>query len=96
MKYRCKVCGQIVEVAEGEPCPICGASHDKLVPIEEAPKASELNGLVNMKSESLKALMNSFYKVVEIISKANVVKLACIWQWPVKHLEKAILKLHCS
>ena len=42
MKYRCKVCGQIVEVAEGEPCPICGASHDKLVPIEESPKAGEL------------------------------------------------------
>ena len=42
MKYRCKVCGQIVEVADGEPCPICGASHDKLVPIEETPKAGEL------------------------------------------------------
>lgn len=42
MKYRCKVCGQIVEVADGEPCPICGASHDKLVPIEEEPKAGEL------------------------------------------------------
>lgn len=35
MKFRCKVCGQIVEVAEGEPCPICGASHDKLVPMVE-------------------------------------------------------------
>ena len=35
MKYRCKVCGQIVEVAEGEPCPICGAKHEKLVPIKE-------------------------------------------------------------
>ena len=42
MKYRCKVCGQIVEVAEGEPCPICGASHDKLVPIEEE-KEGELS-----------------------------------------------------
>ena len=42
MKYRCKVCGQIVEVAEGEPCPICGASHDKLVPMEEE-KVGELN-----------------------------------------------------
>ena len=40
MKYKCKVCGQIVEVAEGEPCPICGASHDKLVPVEDAPKAT--------------------------------------------------------
>ena len=35
MKYRCKVCGQIVEVAEGEPCPICGASHDKLEPMKD-------------------------------------------------------------
>lgn len=42
MKYRCKVCGQIVEVKEGEPCPICGASHDKLVPIEEEPVQGEL------------------------------------------------------
>ena len=42
MKYRCKVCGQIVEVAEGEPCPICGASHDKLVPIEDE-KVGELS-----------------------------------------------------
>ena len=42
MKYRCKVCGQIVEVADGEPCPICGASHDKLEPIKEEPKAGEL------------------------------------------------------
>ena len=43
MKFKCKVCGQIVEVAEGEPCPICGATHDKLVPVEEAPKAGELS-----------------------------------------------------
>ena len=35
MKYRCSVCGQIVEVAEGEPCPICGARHDKLAPMKE-------------------------------------------------------------
>ena len=45
MKYRCKVCGQIVEVKEGEPCPICGASHDKLVPIEEE-KMGELNAFI--------------------------------------------------
>lgn len=43
MKYRCKVCGQIVEVKEGEPCPICGASHEKLEPILEEPKAGELS-----------------------------------------------------
>ena len=31
-----------MEVAEGEPCPICGASHDKLVPMEEE-KVGELS-----------------------------------------------------
>ena len=35
MKYRCSVCGQIVEVADGQPCPICGAKHEKLVPLKE-------------------------------------------------------------
>ena len=35
MKYRCKVCGQIVNIDEGDSCPICGASPDKLVPVEE-------------------------------------------------------------
>ena len=34
-KYRCKVCGQIVEVKEGEVCPICGADFSKLEKIEE-------------------------------------------------------------
>ena len=42
MKYRCSVCGQIVEVADGEPCPICGAKHDKLVPMKEE-KPSDLS-----------------------------------------------------
>lgn len=40
MKYRCKICGQIVEVKEGENCPICGADFGMLEPLEEAPKAS--------------------------------------------------------
>lgn len=37
MKYQCKVCGQIFEVAEGqEPvCPLCKARGDKLVVFEE-------------------------------------------------------------
>ena len=35
MKYRCKVCGQIVEINEGENCPICGADFSKLEPLEE-------------------------------------------------------------
>lgn len=34
-KYRCTVCGQIVEVEEGEPCPICGADFSLLVPVDE-------------------------------------------------------------
>ena len=42
MKFRCSVCGQIVEVAEGEPCPICGAKHEKLVPLKEE-KVGELS-----------------------------------------------------
>ena len=37
MKYRCKICGQIVEVKEGEPCPICGADFSMLEPLEEHP-----------------------------------------------------------
>jgi len=34
-KYKCKVCGQTVEVEEGDNCPICGASFDHLEPLEE-------------------------------------------------------------
>ena len=43
MKYRCKVCGQIVEVKEGEPCPICGTNFDNLVPLEEEKKSGDLS-----------------------------------------------------
>ncbi len=42
MKYRCKVCGQIVEVKEGDPCPICGADFSKLETILEEPKSDKL------------------------------------------------------
>ncbi len=42
MKYRCKVCGQIVEVKEGDPCPICGADFSKLEPIVEEDNNKEL------------------------------------------------------
>ncbi len=40
-KYKCKLCGQIFEVAEGtEPvCPICKATGDELELIEETPKS---------------------------------------------------------
>ena len=32
-KYRCKVCGQIIEIPDGEDivCPVCHASGDNLV-----------------------------------------------------------------
>lgn len=42
MKYRCKVCGQIVEIKEGENCPICGADFSKLEPIVEEESNKEL------------------------------------------------------
>ena len=40
VKYLCKLCGQKFELPEGsEPvCPICGASGDKIVKINEEPK----------------------------------------------------------
>ena len=38
MKYKCLVCGQIVEVKEGENCPICGADFSKLEPVVEGEK----------------------------------------------------------
>ena len=36
-KYRCKVCGEVFEVAEGESpvCPLCGVDGDDLELIEE-------------------------------------------------------------
>ncbi|MCQ2796422.1 MAG: hypothetical protein MJ213_03865 [Bacilli bacterium] len=34
-KYRCKVCGQMVEVNEGENCPICGAAFSELEPVDD-------------------------------------------------------------
>ena len=36
MKFRCKICGQIVEVNPGDMCPICGAGFEMLEPVEEA------------------------------------------------------------
>ena len=38
-KYKCKVCGEVFEVPEGEKpvCPRCRQSGDKLEKIEEAP-----------------------------------------------------------
>ena len=39
MKYRCKICGEIFEVAEGETpvCPVCGVGIESLELIEDAP-----------------------------------------------------------
>ena len=34
-KYRCSLCGQVVEVNEGESCPICGATFDQLIPLDD-------------------------------------------------------------
>ena len=42
MKYRCKVCGQIVEIKEGEACPICGAAFANLESIQEAAASESL------------------------------------------------------
>ncbi|MCR5184849.1 MAG: NADH peroxidase [Bacilli bacterium] len=42
MKYRCKVCGQIVNVDEGDSCPICGADFSKLEPVIEENPNKEL------------------------------------------------------
>lgn len=37
-KYRCQICGAIVEVEEGEQCPVCGADFEFLEPIDEEEK----------------------------------------------------------
>lgn len=34
-KYRCTLCDQIVEVREGEPCPICGAPFENLEEVKD-------------------------------------------------------------
>lgn len=34
-KYRCLICGEIVEPDENGNCPICGAGPDMLVPVDD-------------------------------------------------------------
>ncbi len=34
-KYRCQICGMIVEANPDGSCPICGADKDMLVPVDE-------------------------------------------------------------
>lgn len=36
MKYRCKICGQLVKPLPDGSCPICGAPHEMLVPAHDA------------------------------------------------------------
>ena len=42
MKYRCKICGEVFEVADGETpvCPLCGVGIENLEVVEEAAPAS--------------------------------------------------------
>lgn len=34
-KYRCSICGQIVEVEEGQNCPMCGSPFELLEEVKE-------------------------------------------------------------
>ncbi len=45
-KYKCLICGEVFEVAEGEEpvCPVCGAEGAAIVPVEEEPKANPYAG----------------------------------------------------
>ena len=46
MKYKCKICGAVFEVAEGEEavCPLCGVGIDQLEPIIEGNANGNLKG----------------------------------------------------
>ena len=45
-KYRCLVCGEVFEVADGETpvCPVCGVEGDSLELVEEAKKSNPYSG----------------------------------------------------
>ncbi|WP_350454509.1 rubrerythrin [Slackia heliotrinireducens] len=51
-KYKCKICGKIFEVADGETpvCPLCGATGDNLELIEDAP-AEAINKYAGTQTE---------------------------------------------
>ena len=40
-KYKCLLCGQEFEIEEGQEviCPLCGATGDEIVPVEDEPEA---------------------------------------------------------
>ncbi len=66
MKYKCLVCGQVFEVADGETpvCPVCKATGDKIVPYKEEEMnwpAEHVIGIAKgVDSEILEGLRNHF------------------------------------
>ena len=46
MKYKCKLCGAVFDVADGEEpiCPLCGAGIDQLEPVVERPADGGIKG----------------------------------------------------
>ena len=53
MKYKCEICGEVFEVKAGEEpvCPLCKATGDKLVAIEEAPAEEKANPYAGTQTE---------------------------------------------
>lgn len=66
MKYKCLVCGQVFEVADGETpvCPVCKATGDKIVPYKEEAlnwPAEHVIGIAkDVDKEILEGLRNHF------------------------------------
>ena len=87
MKYKCLVCGQIID--NPDKCPVCGAGPDKIVPYVE----EELTWADEHVIGVAKGVDEFVLSGLRVILKANVVKLVCILQCLDKHLEKDILKL---
>ena len=66
MKYKCLVCGQIVDIPEGTElvCPVCGATGDNLVPYKEEemtwPAEHTIGVAQGVDKEILEGLRNHF------------------------------------
>ena len=66
MKYKCLVCGQIVDIPEGAEkiCPVCGATGDNLVPYKEEemtwPAEHAIGIAQGVDNEILEGLRNHF------------------------------------